>query len=141
MNRIIAVAFVLVPAVLLIITAVIRRRPRKLKNNFFVAKWRELQAYCRERSEWPEALKAADELLDVALKKKRYKGKTMGARLMAAQREIADNDGIWFAHNLTKELKDAVKNNREYKLAKSEVREALMAYKNALMDLGAIKRG
>lgn len=128
--------------VLLIIAIIIfRRKPKKLKNNQFIAKWRELQQLCKARPDWPEALKSADKLLDSALKKRRFKGKTTGARLMAAQRQIKDNDGIWAAHNLTKKIIEAQAADKAIKLGKIEVRQSLESYQQALVDLGAFKRG
>lgn len=113
------------------------RRPKKLKNAHFVAKWRELQQLCADKKNWPDALKAADELLDSALKKRRYKGKTTGARLMAAQRQLVDNDGIWAAHNLVKKLLDT---SKPTKLTKTVVKESLESFQAALTDLGALRR-
>lgn len=119
---------------------VYKRRPKKLKNSFFVGRWRQLQAHCRTKDTWPLALKEADVLLNNALKKRRYKGKTVGARLMAAQRDIKDNDGIWFAHNLTKKTVDDLNKKGEHILTKKLVKDALESYKDALSDLGALRR-
>lgn len=127
-------------AVFLVVFIVLRRRPKKLKHSYFVSHWRSLQEHCRVRSNWPLALKEADVLLDNALKKRRYKGKTMGARLMAAQRDLSNNDGIWFAHNLTKKTIKMLDTQGTFKLAKADVKDALENYKNALADLGAIRR-
>jgi hypothetical protein len=127
-------------AVLLIGVVVFLRRPKKLKNALFVTKWRELQRLCADRKNWPFALKDADCLLDKALKKRRYKGKTMGARLMAAQRQIKDNDGIWAAHNLTKKILELTDADKTVKLTKTEVKESLQSYQEALTDLGALRR-
>ena len=114
--------------------------PRKRKNTYCVTKWRELQRNCADRKNWPAALKGADTLLDAALKKRRYKGKRMGARLMAAQRQISDNDGIWAAHNLAKKLIAVVEGEKAVKLTKTQVKESLESYKATLTDLGAFRR-
>jgi hypothetical protein len=114
---------------------IFRKVPRKLKPNYFVAEWRKLQSLCRDKNTWGEALMAADKLLDKALKKRKFKGKTMGERLVAAQRAFSDNDDIWFAHNLTKKIKDKGGANR---LKESDVKAALICFRDALTDLGAL---
>ncbi len=112
------------------------RGPKKSikKTNKFIAQWRELQGLCRDPKTWPEALVEADKLLDRALKKRRFKGKTMGERLVAAQRFITDNDDMWDAHNLVKKLVS----NPESKLKESDVKQALISFREALKDLGAL---
>lgn len=140
MNKFLVITIVVVPIILLVIAIVIRRRPKKLKNNYFVSEWRQLQLHCRTKTNWPLALKEADVLLDKALKKRRYKGKSMGARLMAAQRDIKDNDGIWFAHKLTKESLVVLAEKGSIKLTKTDVKDALESYKATLIDLGAFRR-
>jgi hypothetical protein len=117
-----------------------KKNLRSLKTKAFTTNWRQLQKYCRNKDNWPFALLEADKLLDKALKKQRYKGKTMGARLMSAQREITDNDSIWVAHNLAKKIQDAIKNETEIKLSKAQMKDTLTSFQNALLDLGALKR-
>lgn len=113
------------------------RRPRKMVTKLFTAKWRTLQQHCADKKHWGEAITEADALLDLALRKRRYKGKTVGARLMAAQHELTNNDAIWVAHKLAKNITaDPAK-----KLTKTEVKESLQSYQQALIDLGALRRG
>lgn len=115
------------------------RGPKKSirKADKFVAEWREIQDMYKEATAWREALVSADKLLDKALKKRRFKGKTMGERLVAAQRLITDNDDIWDAHNLVKKMI----NQPEAKIKESDVKEALISFREALKDVGALPRG
>jgi hypothetical protein len=108
--------------------------PKRLKANYFVARWRELQAFCKDKQTWPKALADADRLLDRALKKRKFKGKSMGERMVAAQRTFTDNDGAWFAHNLAKKIVA----DSNFKLKESDVKDALVAYRQALRDIGAL---
>lgn len=110
-----------------------KRRIRK--NEKFIARWKELQDFCRDKATWTNALIEADKLLDKALKKRRFKGKSMGERLVNAQRYITDNDDIWDAHNLVKKLIDAPEKVR---LKENDVKEALISFREALKDLGAL---
>lgn len=108
--------------------------PKRLKVNRFVARWKELQGYCRDQATWPQAITEADKLLDAALKKRKLKGKSMGERLVDAQRLFSYNDEVWFAHNLAKKLND----NADFKLKETDVKEALIGFRQALRDIGAL---
>ena len=107
---------------------------RKLKVKKFQEQWKELQKYCASKETWALAVVDADKLLDEALKKKGIKGKSMGERLVEAQRQLSDNDGVWFAHNLAKKLlEDSVSRLRE-----ADVQKSLVGVRQALRDLGAL---
>ncbi len=105
------------------------------KTEKFVVTWKELQSYCRDKTMWVHALVEADKLLNKALKKRKFKGKSMGERLVNAQRFITDNDDIWDAHNLVKRLID---DPDKVRLKESDVKETLISYREALKDLGAL---
>ncbi len=122
-------------AVLALITLVARRSKKGLNTEYFQAKWKELQAGLNNPDKWPMAVIQADSLLDEALKKRRFKGKTMGERLVAAQRTLTDNDATWFAHKLRNRLVHETSTD----LTKKEVQKALMGLRQALRDLGALK--
>ncbi len=110
---------------------------RKLKLEKYQQEWKDLQRYCANRETWAQAVTQADELLELILKKKRFKGKSMGERLVAAQKEITDNDAVWFAHNFAKKLRDdSVKRLRE-----ADVKRSLIGFRQALRDLGVLENG
>ncbi len=114
----------------------LRRRPRQLKTDKYQARWAELQKLCGSRKTWPQAVEEADDLLAEALKQKKYKGKTTGERLVAAQHEISANDKVWFGHKLRNRIgKEDVR-----KIKKQDVLEALAGFRQALRDLGALKK-
>jgi hypothetical protein len=110
----------------------LRRKPQ-LKVSRFIASWQELQGYCKDKATWPSAITSADKLLDAALKKKRFKGKTMGERLVAAQNNLSDNDMVWTAHNMAKRVSEVP----NLKLRERDVKLALIGFRQALKDLGA----
>ncbi len=122
--------------VLVVIVGVLvyRRVPKKLKVEKYICDWKELQGYCKDKSLWPNALMEADKLLDHALKRRKYKGKSMGERMVAAQRVISNNDQLWFAHNLAKK----VIADPSFRLRESDVKTALIGFRQALKDLGAL---
>lgn len=122
-------------AVLGLITFIARRPRKELNREHFAAKWKELQKGLNKEEMWPMAVIQADTLLDEVLKKRRFKGKTMGERLVSAQRSIADNDAVWFAHKLRNKLVHEV----DTKLTKKDVQKALIGLRQAMRDLGALK--
>jgi hypothetical protein len=108
--------------------------PRKPKQRYYVAQWLELQAYCKTKATWPQAIIEADKLLDKGLKRRRFSGRSMGERLVSAQRSLSQNDATWFAHNLRKKISA----NPNLKLRESDVKNALMGFRQALRDIGAL---
>jgi hypothetical protein len=133
---IIAVTAAIVIVVATIVTIIVKRKgKRKLKVEHFETRWKALQKLCADKSTWPLAVIDADKLLDDALKKLKYKGKTMGERLVAAQRDMTDNDSVWYAHKLRNKLvHEDVSTIKEV-----AVKDALKGVRQALRDLGALK--
>ncbi len=117
----------------LLFAAVKHFKPSKLDHNYFLHKWQVLQSQCANQATWPLAVIDADKLLDEALKKLHYRGKTMGERLVRAQREIANNDDVWFAHKLRNKIV-----HEDIKLKQRDVKGALQGFRDALRDLGAL---
>ncbi|MCW1907811.1 MAG: hypothetical protein KIH63_000530 [Candidatus Saccharibacteria bacterium] len=111
---------------------VFKRRVNKPK---YKARWQELQKFLASRETWPLAVITADKLLDEALKKRRFKGRSMGERLVSAQRTFSDNDGVWFAHNLSKKLAD----ESAVRLRQVDVKKSLVGVRQALRDLGVLE--
>lgn len=131
MKIISGIGFVLL---LIIVAVLFKFLPKRLKHDKFTEKWRYLQDFCRDRATWEQAIKMADKLLDEALKKRKFKGKTMGERLVSAGGKFTNNDAVWFAHNLVKKMTIT----KETKLTETEVKQALVGFRQALRDLGAL---
>lgn len=111
-----------------------RRRPRKLNVAQFQERWQNLQKQCANKSTWALAIIDADKLLDDALRKRHYRGKTMGERLVSAQHDISDNDGVWYGHK----LRNRLVHENDVKLKERDVKDALVGIRAALKDLGAL---
>lgn len=116
-------------------TRLFKRRPKTLSIESFTAEWKALQKHCSGRKTWPLAITEADKLLDKALKQKRYKGKTTGERLVAAQHELTGNGLVWFSHKFSNRVLDI----DVRKLKKKDVADALAGFRQALRDLGALE--
>lgn len=138
MDKFTIISLGLVVLVVVAIAAfiVFRKRPRKIKADEFSNKWKSIQKMCGNKSDWGEAIVDADLLLDKALKKLRYKGKSMGERIVSAQKELTDNDGVWFGHKLAKKIVAGEVEN----LKEADVKDALLGLGQALRDLGVLKR-
>lgn len=119
---------------LVIVIILLKVLPKRLKHDKFVQKWRFLQDFCRDKATWDQAIRLADKLLDEALKKRKFKGKTMGERLVSASTKFTNKDAVWYAHNLVKKLNL----NPSAKLNENEVKQALIGFRQALRDIGAL---
>lgn len=111
-----------------------RRRQPKLNHEYFQYQWAELLARVKTPEGMVLAIVDADKLLDQALKKHHFKGKTMGERLVSAQRMISDNDAVWYAHK----LRNRLVHEPNVRLKKREAQTALAGFRLGLKDLGAL---
>ena len=132
-TTLLLIAFIGV-VLLVIFSLVSKKIPKHLNQKYFLKEWRYLQAMCSSKDTWPLAIINADKLLDTALKKRRFSGKSMGERLVSAQRKLSNNDGVWFAHK----LRNRLVHEQDVNLKEKEVREALVGIRQALKDLGAL---
>lgn len=112
-----------------------RLKLTRIKPKKFKASWAELQKFCKNKETWPVAILNADKLLDEALIKRKFKGKTMGERLVSAQNHLSNNDGVWSAHNYSKKIASETIT----KLKESDVKKSLVDFRQALRDLGALE--
>jgi hypothetical protein len=120
--------------VLALLTKFTPRRQARLDQQFFQQQWAELLARVKTPEGMVLAVVDADKLLDHALKKHHFKGKTMGERLVSAQRMISDNDAVWYAHK----LRNRLVHEPNVKLKKKEAQTALAGFRQGLKDLGAM---
>lgn len=120
--------------VITIILLIIRRLPKRVKTSYYTTKWREIQKMCGNKSDWAHAIIHADMLLDEILIKKKIVGKSMGERMVSAQKKLSAHDALWDAHKLANTLRQ----NAELRLSEAKVKEALIAFRQALRDLGAL---
>lgn len=133
----IGILSIVIPVVVtvLVVVIIVAKKKKPLNKEYFANHWRDIQKLCGSKSTWPLAIINADKLLDEALRKSNYKGKSGGERLVSAQRHLSDNDGIWTAHKLRNKL---VHEHEDTELREKEVKLALVAYRQALKDLEAL---
>lgn len=111
-----------------------RRLPHRLNQQYFQDRWSELLTRVKTADGMILAVIDADKLLDEALRKRSFKGKTTGERMVAAQRTFKDNDSVWYAHK----LRNRLVHEPDVKLRKREAVAALEGFKKGLKDLGAL---
>jgi len=119
---------------LAVITRLSKLRKPKIEKQFFQDQWAQLLARVKTPEGMVLAIVDADKLLDEALKRHHYKGKTMGERLVSAQRAISDNDAVWYAHK----LRNRLVHEPNVRLKKREAQNALAGFRQGLKDLGAM---
>lgn len=110
------------------------RIPRRLQKEKFQQRWLELLAHVKTHEGMILAIIDADKLLEEALRKRGFKGKTIGERLVKAQKDLSDNDSVWYAHK----LRNRLVHEPQIRLQKHEAKDALGGFKQALHDLGVL---
>ena len=76
----------------------------------------------------------ADKLLDKALIEMGVPGKTMGDRLKRSGSKFTELNSVWRAHK----LRNAIAHESDLEISYKQASNALVIYKKALKDLGAI---
>ncbi|MDB5184604.1 MAG: hypothetical protein JWN38_412 [Candidatus Saccharibacteria bacterium] len=133
-SELIAILIAAAVIVLLIAIVVFKRRPRKVNVDSCTKRWQAVQKRCADKGTWPQAIAEADKLLDDVLKRRHYKGKTTGERLVTAQHDLTNNEGVWFGHK----LRNRIEAESLKKVSKQDTLEALGGFRQALKDLGAL---
>jgi len=105
-----------------------------LDRAYFEKKWEGLLKYASSPDAQQLAIIEADKLLDEALKRRHYRGNTMGERLVSAQSRLTDNNSVWNAHK----LRNRLVHEQNVRLKHNEVDKALRGFKQALKDMGAL---
>lgn len=129
----VALGGALIVAITLVVVT-FRKLPKRVKSVYYVQKWREIQRMCSTKTDWGHAIIHADMLLDEILLKKKFAGRTMGERLVSAQRKFSSHDAVWNAHKFANSMRE----NVEQKVSEAKVKEVLIAFRQALRDLGAL---
>ncbi len=137
MGRIIDIIGGVLIGIVVVIAVVLNKRSHgnySLDKRYFQRRWTKLQKLCSDRKLWYKAIVDADNLLDEALKRKHFKGKSTGERLVSAQHYFSSNDSLWFSHK----LKNRIEEEDLRKLTKQQTLDALASFKLALTDIEAL---
>jgi len=129
-------AILIFGGILFIIVSFSKNSPHPLDVEKYRSRWMSIETRLKraEESSHTLCIYDADKLLDQALRERGYSGKTMGERMKQCQGKWTNGNGVWAAHKLRNRLAHEENASVDYERA----RQALVAYKQALKDLGAI---
>lgn len=120
--------------IITVLVIIFKKFPRRVRTHLYIRKWREIQKLCANPNDWSHAIVHADMLLEEVLKKRKISGKTMGEMMVNAQSRFTNNEITWNAHKLA----NSIRQNGVRELKDNEVKEALIAFRQSLRDLGAL---
>ena len=130
------ISIVLILGGLLFIAISLKGGSRKINQDKYRCQWLKIESRFKRDDEntYTICIFEADKLLDNALRDKGLSGKTMGERMKRWQGKWTNGNGIWAAHKIRNQLAHETGAKVDYNRAK----QALIAYKQALKDVGAI---
>lgn len=130
------IAVLAIGLVTLVIVLLTRRSGRQLNVAKYQTRWLSIESGLKrdEPASAQLSILNADKLVDTALKERDFKGTTMGERMKAAQTTWSNANHVWGAHKIRNRIAHEPDVQVSYDIAK----RALVAYKQALKDLGAI---
>lgn len=122
--------------ILLALVTLRRGGARHLDVDKYRSRWMSIEQAVKrdENASCQLAVLNADKLVDQALRERGFAGNTMGERMKNAKSSWTNPNHIWGAHKLRNQLAHETTARVTY----DQTRAALMAYKQALKDLGAI---
>lgn len=105
-----------------------------LEKGPFREAWRDIVLKANVEATYMIAVINADKLLDIALKKRNFKGETMGERLVSSKNVLSKRQKVWEAHK----LRNRLVHEENVKLDRKITHEAIKGFESALKDLGAL---
>ncbi len=129
-------AIIIVGAVMFALISRSTKGSKKIDVEYFRTRCLQIEHQLKqdEPSSYHLSVLNADKLVDMALKKRGTKGKTMGERMKNANASFSDNNGIWSAHK----LRNKIAHETDIRVTYNDARQALANFRKALKDLGAI---
>lgn len=128
------IAVIAAGIVLFALFGLVGKSTPQLDKGPFRESWKKINSRASQEDGWEISIINADKLLDVALKKRKFAGETMGERLIAAKNVLSRRQAVWEAHK----LRNRLVHEENVKLDKKKVAEALRGFESALKDLGAL---
>lgn len=130
------IVIIVVGAGILFVIAQGRRGGQALDVDRYRTSWLQIerQLVRGEESSYHLVVLNADKLLDQALRQRGIKGTTMGERMKFAKDTWSNANAIWTAHK----LRNRIAHEPNVKVEYDDTRRAMIAYRQALKDIGAI---
>ena len=129
-------AILIAGGLLFVIISLAKNGPRRLDQTKYRSRWMDIETRLRrdDPNTYTVCIFDADKLLDQALRESGISGKTMGERMKQCQGKWTNGNGIWAAHKVRNRLAHETDATVDY----NRTKQALVAYKQALKDIGAI---
>ncbi|MGV9001694.1 MAG: hypothetical protein ACOH18_01925 [Candidatus Saccharimonadaceae bacterium] len=129
-------AILIFGGLLFVVVSLAKNSPRTLDQDKYRSRWMSIESRLKRDDANTHILCVmdADKLLDQALRERGLSGKTMAERMKQYQGKWTNGNGIWAAHKLRNKLAHEDDARVDYERA----RQALLAYKQGLKDMGAI---
>lgn len=136
-SAILFVAAVLIfGGLLFAVISLAKNSPRILDQDKYRSRWLSIETRLKHDDDntYTVCILEADKLLDQALRDRGLTGKTMGDRMKQCQGKWSNGNGVWAAHK----LRNRIAHEPDVKVDYTRTKQALVAYKQGLKDLGAI---
>lgn len=129
-------AILIFGGLLFVVVSLSKNSPKVLDVEKYRSRWLsiETQLSRNDISSHTLCVLNADKLLDQALRDRGIRGNSMAERMKNCQGKWTNGNGVWAAHKVRNKLAHEPDASIDYDRA----RQALIAYKQALKDLGAI---
>jgi len=129
-------AILIVGGLLFVFVSIAKNSPRELDVERYRCRWLRIETALSRNDASSHILCVinADKLIDQALRDRGISGKTMAERMKNCQGKWTNGNGLWAAHKVRNRLAHETDASIDYERSK----QALIAYKQGLKDLGAI---
>lgn len=129
-------AILIFGGLLFAIVSITKNSPRTLDQDKYRSRWMSIETKLKRDDEnsYTVCVFEADKLLDQALRDRGLPGKTMADRMKQCQGKWTNGNGVWAAHKLRNKLA----HESDVKLDYERAKQALVAFKQGLKDMGAI---
>jgi len=129
-------AILIFGGLLFVVISLAKNSPRVLDQDKYRCRWLAIETRLKHDDDntYTVCILEADKLLDQALRERGFSGKTMGERMKQCQGKWTNGNGVWAAHK----LRNRIAHETDAAVDYNRTKQALVAYKQALKDLGAI---
>lgn len=130
------IVILVVGGVILAVVMLTKKSGHPLNTEKYQSRWLAIENSLKEEqpASYELAILNADKLVDLALRERGTGGNTMGERMKAVNDVWKNADHIWGAHK----IRNRIAHEADVKVTYDIAARSLVAYKQALKDLGAI---
>ena len=129
------VAILIVGVASFVTIALTKRSGKVLDSTKYQQRWLKIEASLQKDNPatYQTSILHADKRLDMALKERAFGGQTMGERMKSAQNVWSNANHVWGAHK----IRNRIAHEPDAEITYEVAARALVAFKQALRDLGA----